>query len=296
MKRILKGFVIVLCLALLLPFAFVGGGVKSYAKSNNDYIKNTILVSRDGKVSQSIIISTVIPSTYNGLEIKAFKTELASYLNKELNARKTEINNKYLMESKEEYNPENKITFGKNGYAVEGDGFVGYEIVYSSMNVFKYYNNIGSTYKEGFFYDVSTYLLDNPFNDDFMQGSVKSTQAEKYKNYYLSASEDFSFEDYVAQNYSPSFYNDFASKNSRTKSNADSVLKYSDNYYHHLWVSDGANLTTDDEMNLSLKIIHSGWWYLLGTAIPLVGMIIAIIVVKFTKKGNKKVENHDVNQ
>ena len=294
MSRYFKGFIIILCLAFLIPFAFVGGGLKSQAQSDKNYVKYTILVDGDGKVNQSIIISADIPSTYNGLEIKAFKTELASYLNKELNDIKTKINQKYAVE--QEYNPASEIVFGKNGYAVEGDGFVGYEIVYSSMNCFKHYNNIASSYEKGFFYDKSKLVLDNPFNDEFAIGNVKSNMAEKYKNYFISASQDFSFEDYVAENYSPAFYNDYATKSSRTKSNADSVVKNKDGYYHHLWVSDGVNLTTDEEMQLRVKIIHSGWWYLLGTAIPLAVMTVAIIVVVINKNRNKRVKNTENEQ
>ena len=282
MTKIFKGLLVVLVLALLIPF----GGSVAYAQTTNDYIKNSVMVEADGKVNVSLIMSCDVPLNLGGyteeqikLDIKKLKIQLISYLNDDLAEKKAKIEEIYSQFG--QFNPEENVVFGSNGKAVEGENFVGYNIQYASVEAYKYYNNVQSTYKKGFF--------DNPFNDVYQQGMVTTTVAQKYKNFYILASDGLLFEDFVVNNYSPVYYNDYMTLNRRTKSSAGSVVQDADNYYHHIWVSDGVSLTGDDEMTLSLNIIHAGWWYLLGTVLPLVVMGVAILVVNLNKKSKKKI-------
>ena len=291
MAKFFKKFFAVICLLLLIPLSFVAEGEKSYADTNSDYIKYTIMVKEDGKVSQSIIISASLPSSYNVLTREALKVELKALLTQDLNQKKAEITAKYLEENIEEYNPESQIIFGDNGQAVSGTDYVGYAIEYSSLNVFKYYNNIQTSYKKGFLTDKSSQILDNPFNDPMQVGNTTVTVADYYKSMYLTACSLRGIE----KEYSPYYYNDYMTLSARTKSTADSVVQDADNYYHHMWVSDGVFLNGDDEMKLSLNIIHAGWWYLFGTAIPLVVMGGAIVVVKILNKSKKSGKKNNEN-
>lgn len=289
MIRILKKIWIVIALVLLLPFVFVGGGVKTFADNTIHYIKNTILVSAEGKVNVSLIMSCEFPSTFTAIDREKFKTQLVSYLNSDLLNKKAKIEAQYAQETNEKYNPSECIVFGDNGQAVKAKDYVGYNIEYSSVDVFKYYNNISTTYKKGFFLDKSSQVLDNPFNDQNENSGTFITEADRYKAMYINAAEDVGLDSYVKENYKPYYYNDYVTLSRRTKSNAHSVVQDKDNYYHHIWVSDGETLTNDDEMLLTLNIIHSGWWYLLGISIPLVVMGVAIVVVKITGKSKVKV-------
>jgi len=300
MTRILKGIWVVLALILILPFAFLGGGeeVKTNAEEIAHYIKHTVKVKEDGKVSASLIFSTEFPNTYNLIDVNHFKIELKALLDQDLAERKQQIINKFLEENKEEYDPAKKIVFGDQGKAVKGDGYVGYAIEYSSIDVYKYYNNLQTSYKKGFLIDNSKLILDNPFNDIYENASVTTTQADKYKSIYVKASETAGMEDYVTTNYSPDYYNDYMTKSRRTKSTAQTIVEDGEGYYHHIWISDGVNLHSDDEMELSLNIIHAGWWYLFGIGIPLVVMGFAIVAVVITNKyKNKKQEKlQDLNE
>ena len=284
MTRFLKRFWIVFCLALMLPLSFFGVEEKSHAQTNNDFIKYAMIAKEDGKINVTMILSCSIPGTYNNIEIAGFKARLIDALNHDIEEKKAQIISKYSQEQKEEFNPEETIVVGK---AVQSEEEVGYSFEYSSLKVFQYYNNIETSYKEGFFTDKSKYLLDNPFNDVIEVGNTLISVAEKYKNIYLTASQGYSFEEYVVDNYSPIFYNNYMTLNRRTKSNADLTAQDSNGYYHHMWLSDEVNLIGDYEMKLSLNIIHAGWWYLLGTALPLGVMTVAIIIIKISKNKPK---------
>lgn len=268
MARILKRIWIFFIILLMLPFVFVGGGGKAFAEENNDYIKWTVMVSADGKVNTSLIMSCVLPNEWTVIEKEAFKTELAGLLTMDLAEKRSKITEKYLQEGSEEYNPTENIVFGDNGNAVKGKDLVGYNIEYSSVDVYRFYNNVNATYNKGFFLDKSVQVLDNPFNDAIeLSGGIFTTEGDVLKSLYLSASETVGKKDYVLQNYNPNFYNDYVTFNKRVKSNAYSVLVDTDNYYHHVWISEGTNYINDDEMQVSLNIIHKGYWYLLGIAV-----------------------------
>lgn len=291
MTRFLKKFWAILCLLLLIPLSFIGVGTKSYADASAEYIKYTIMAKSDGKVSVSLVINTALPSSYNVLTREPLKFKLKELLTQDLIKQKSEITTKYLLENNEEYNPENKIIFGDNGQAVSGSDYVGYAIEYANADVFKYYNNFQTSYKKGFLTDKRSQLLDNPFNNIIEVGSTNMTMADYYKSMYLSACSTCG----IDRPYSPYYYVDYMTLSVRTKSTADTVVKDNENYYHHMWVSDGVYLTGDDEMKLTLNIIHAGWWYLLGTAIPLVIMAGTIIIVKILNKSKKVVKNNDEN-
>ena len=190
------------------------------------------------------------------------------------------------------FNPDNEIVFGSS--AVLGDNYVGYSIKYSSIDVFAYYNNIQIFYKKGFLLDKSKYVIDNIFNDSYQQGAVIMTVGEKYKNMYLSVCEKgFLLE---GQLYSPYYYNDFVTLSKRSKSTADGIVQDENTYSHHIWVSEGLNYTSDGEMVIKLNIIHTGWWYLFGTIIPLTIGGIAVAVVSVRAKNKKKEEKENFTE
>ena len=288
MARILKIIWVVFALLLLFPLVLVGGGVKTFADESIHYIKHTIMVTAEGKVNVSLIMSCEFPSSYTALDRERFKTQLVASLNLDLTGKKAKIEAQYLQEPNEKYQPSECIVFGENGQAVKAKDYVGYNIEYSSVEVFKFYNNISTTYKKGFFLDKSSLVLDNPFNDVNENGGDFVTEADRYKEIYIKAAEVVGLDGYVATNYKPYFYNDYVTESRRTKSNAYSVMQDKDKYYHHIWVSDGQTLINDDEMVLTLNVIHSGWWYLFGISIPLVIMGIAIVVVKVSGKSKVK--------
>lgn len=287
MNKVFKGFLLMIAFVLLLSFFFIGGE-SSFAQTNNDYIKYTIKTTEEGKVSQSLIFSTTLPASIDVLKKQAFEIQLVAYLNSELASIKNEIELKYLQDSQEEFNPSENIIFGSNGSAVREDGFVGFAIEYSSMEVFKYYNNILTTYQEGFLMDKYTVAIDNPFNDVEQVDLVIMTKGEKYKNFYISAGETIGIGQYLKEYYNPYYYVDYVTLSHRAKSNSYQVLREK-NLYHHYWISEGLNFIEDYEMVLTLNVIHTGWWYLLGTAIPLVIMGVAIVIVVTIKKKKSKV-------
>lgn len=295
MSKIFNKFLIIFSLLLLLPMVFFSTNTKAYAQAEDDYIQNTITVREDGKVSVSILMSCHLPNSFPTSVKVGFKIQLEALLNIDIEEKKLELNEKYLLEENEKFNPEKVVSFGTAGGKI--DNYVGYEIIYNSVDSFRYYNTLKYSYKEGFFTDKVSQVLNNPFNDMIEVDGTTKTVAQKYKDIYKSAAttvaETFktSF-DSIINEYSPYFYNDYMTLNRRTKSNANSIAQDSDNYYHHIWVSDD-NFTPDDAMKLSLNVIHAGWWYLLGTVLPLGIMVIAIIVVKIVNKNKRRDVNID---
>lgn len=291
MTKFYRGFLLIFALVLLLPMAFLGlRPTKSYAQTNNHYVKYAIMVEKDGAINASLIMSTDFAGNFNAIQRENFRLRLKGILDNEIAEKKAEINGKFNLSGEADYDPNKHIVFGS---AVKGEDFVGYNIKYSSTKVFKFYNNIETIYEEGFLYDKSTQILDNPFNDSYEDGVNVLTVAQKYKNYYYKASEGLAVEQYVKTNYNPNFYVDYATLHARMKSTAQSVIQDNQNYYHHIWVSDAEILTTDYDMVLKFNIIHKGWWYVLGTAIPLGVMFIFIAVVKVLPKSNKKLKKTD---
>ena len=295
MTKIKKKVWVVFALLLLTALFFCWGGGTPEASGISNYIKNTIIFKEDGKVYQSLILSTEFPNSFSVLDKEAFKTQLRANLDLDLEEKKQEIIDKYSQENKEEYNPIEKIVFGDNGQAVKGKDFVGYSIEYSSIEVFKYYNKIQTSYQKGFLMDKSSILLDNPFNDTVDLNGVVSTEADKYIQIFKHSGQVVGMENYVNTQYNPVFYNDYVTLSRRTKSKAYSVVKDDEGFYHHMWISDLQDLTSDEEMNLTLNVIHSGWWYLLGTAIPLAIMFIAIILVVISRKIKKYKNKQKLN-
>ena len=152
MTKYLKRLSVLFLFIFLLPFAFLGGGEVAKAEDNlNHYIKNTVNIKKDDKVSVSLVFSVEFPDSYNALQVEAFKTELLALLDLELEEKRQEINVIYSQESFEKYNPATQIIFGDKGHAVKGDGYVGYAIEYSSIEVYQYYNKFTKTIKKGSF-------------------------------------------------------------------------------------------------------------------------------------------------
>ena len=286
MSKIFKKWWLVFALFLFIPLALLGGGEKSSADTSSEinYVKHTVMVKGDGKVSVSLIMSTEFPNNYTILQKEAFKTELTALLTKDLIEKKGEIISAYLLDPKEGYNPDEVIVFGDNGKAVQANDYVGYNIEYASLSVYKFYNNYVASYKKGFLYDTFSQSFDNIFNNTVQVSGSDITEAEKYKQLFISASEVVGMEDYATVKYQPYYYNDYMTLLARTKSTAYSIVKDSDNYYHHIWISESQNLTNDDEMITSFKIIHKGWWYLLGTFIPLAVMGVIILILTIIKR------------
>ena len=291
LKKIWPLFLLVLVSMLLLPTVLPE---KSYASNvNNDYIKYTIKTDEEGKITQSLIFSINLPSGINVLKKEAFETELLAKLNTELNQQKQLINNKFATESLEQYSPE-KIIFGNKGFAVKGDGYAGFAIQYPSFEVFKYYNDIETSLEKGFFMDKSVVRLNNPFNDAYQYGQTIITVAEKYRNLYITAGEEIDLDGYLASNYFPYYDVDYVTLSHRAKSNSSQRVQ-ENQFYHHFWQMEDMQLLEDYEMFVSLNIIHTYWWYLLGTAVPLFAMGVSILVVAIKNKSKKKKTTANTN-
>ncbi len=221
----------------------------------------------------------------NQIEFENFKLKLINTVNNIKNQEKNYLLEKNNIEGKEKFDFDKNVSFKESTFDYD-DNFISYIIDFSSFEVFQYfYDNVNNENKEGFLLSKMSISFSSPYQTEIYSDVSR-------KDYYLESikacGKGLSFESYFS-NWQPGLYFDFVTLNGRAKSSAD--VKGIDNLdnYHHIW-----NLSENNskKMDINLNIVNKGWWYLLGTLIPLVIMSFAIIVVIVKKKMVDKNSNN----
>lgn len=297
MTKLFKSFkfiFLLFCVCAIIPFVSLFGSVDtSYASSNDFFVQYTTAYNQNGTIYEMLDFGIRAKSiNASATEVELYKQKAVSFINELLNEKINAIKNKYLLSSQpEEYNYEGNISYSAT-YVSSSDS-VCYLIEYSSSTIFNFYNEDAVyTIKEGFFVSKSTKTQEFYFSK---VNSAGKTLAQEYKERFLSAVAGLSFENTLKNSYSPKYIYDYITGNSRVKSNADSIVKDNGGYYHHLWSNSG-DCANAQNVIITRSVIHAGWWYFLGVAIPLAVMIIAIIIVKIQNKKKKTNKDIEVKQ
>ena len=117
----------------------------------------------------------------------------------------------------------------------------------------------------------------------------KITVAERYRQAYLDSISFIENFDEISNKYLPDLVYNYGTQYGNIKSDAQTIFQDTDGLYHHVWVENFSNLSTDDTITLYVNSANQGWWYLFYLVLILTLMSGAIITVKLIKnKKNKK--------
>jgi hypothetical protein len=205
-------------------------------------------------------MENLMVSLYNE-EVEYLESKLTSETPDELNFR----------------NEENPATSFQPTYLKDYDEYL-FLIKFPSSAMYNYYyDDVEFTSEEGFFVTKTYQTQAFPITEE---------KATKFKESFLLAIKGLSFESQITNGLVIRYVYDYVTINPRVKSNADSIEQDSSGYYHHFWLMQGDYST--DTVQVSLSVVHKGWWYLLGFGVPLIVMGVAIVVVKCIDKNKKR--------
>ena len=157
--------------------------------------------------------------------------------------------------------------------------YVGFDVIFTSMESWAYYNNIDKNVtKNGrnIFYDKIDIKNKFIFSNGVIEqkGKNKILLGEKYKNLYLDTCKSFKFGEKLKERYSPDFIYDYAIQNLRLKS--DSTYKVNNgNVYHHIWKISNSKLNSNNEICMQMYIFYYSDWYLTA----LLGYVLFLLVL-----------------
>ncbi len=147
-----------------------------------------------------------------------------------------------------------------------------YEIVFANFDLFNRcfekakFDRANKIFIQYFNFEISKDFFDADYNSQILNKIYKCASGMSFENSFV-------------KNFKPNFYFDFSSRVRRTSSNAGNFY-FENNVYHHVWqLCEGK---AQNDFKATLKYIQSGWWYLLGVALPLAIMLVSIIAVLIT--------------
>ena len=274
MKKLILAFILIFSLSFLC-----GCGQKTDLNIDKNFIMLSIEQNADGSSKQSVVFG--VNSDFLRENLKNVQEELVFKQNLIKNVESLRYEflfsfaTVYINNPIEEYKINKGVLLSPVGYNADGD-YVGFEITFTSAGAWQYYHQFGNNSassggKGNIFYSKKESVGSFPF----------VTVGEKYKNIYVSAAKELSFDSEISKSYMPDYVYNYSTYYSKFHSNADAEFRGNDNKYHHIWVEN--NLADCEQISLSVYVINKGWWILLTLLISLVGMIISIIYTKYKK-------------
>lgn len=169
----------------------------------------------------------------------------------------------------------------------EASDSVGFNMVFTSSAAWDYYHpssgeSGGGEIENGFIMkSVSKGLF--PFASEVkLAGGETVTVAERYMKAYTNALTSAGLGT-AAEEYCPDLVYNYATPSSRLRS--DSEYSYQDGgLKHHVWLRSSKEYKTKPEISLYVADLNMGYFYLLILIVPLVGLGISIIVIKWREK------------
>lgn len=281
----------ILSILLVFTILFLGGCTQQKnVEISDNYIMLSIDQNTKGSTKQSIVFS--VNSSFLRINSKNIAEELKFKQNLIKNVE--ELRNEflfsfaliYMQNPIEEFKINQGVLLSQVGYNSQND-YVGFELTFTSLGAWQYYHSTNNSQekeeknkKNGniFFekqYSEGIFPFSANINHDLKVG-------DKYKNCYLSALSGLSFENITVENYKPDYVYNYSTYYPKFHSNADIKFRAQDNKYHHVWIENNLNQTSN--ITLTNYIIYKGWWIFFTLLICLGGMVLAIIYVKKSQK------------
>ncbi len=290
----MKRFILVIILIFSLSF-FVGcsdDNNKQTSFSLNDYIMLSLSFNSDGTIVQSLDFSVNtkgLEKITTDEEIFTFKSNLIEQLNTIRNEFLFGYALHYVKNPIEEYKINQGVILTDVLYNTNFDS-VGFDVIFTSTNAWNYYHNI-DTSKDQLNKENSLFYNRHISTGKFVFSSaVKINEEEitligkRYKEKYIEASKNLSFEIYLSENYRPCYVYNYATPSNRLHSDSQIEFLDSKDLFHHVWLVEDENLSENNMISIYYISINYGWWYFFAILISLCIMVIILVVDKIKIK------------
>lgn len=292
-----------LFMILLFSFLFLPGFTSVSAAKPDDFIMLSLNISSTGQVTQSLRFSVgsqrLDSLKENDGEKVVFLTNLLSSVNELRTEFLLSFTVKYIKNPNENYAINRGLVLTSTVYNDSSDT-VGFDIVFTNLGSWKYYHSQDTDDESDSQTEPSgnAFISKNSSQSQFpFSGSMQISEGQsvlvgqRYKDKYLSAAAGLSFEDVLAQQYSPSFVYDYATPFSRLRSDATEKVKDSAGNTHHVWVVKEQALSSDNSISLYQYQINTGWWYLTALAVTVAISGAAIAISACVRRRKNKVDS-----
>lgn len=247
-------------------------------KIKDDYISLSCLVDRGGVVmGVEFGFDEERLNGYPQGEVCLFKDNLKGGIENIRSEFLLTLALKYTQNPIQEFAINRGVTLSQVGFR---ENSVGFTIKYNSLSAWNYYNSSNDDKgesKEGFYLIKKVASEGNfPFASILSNGK---TMGEKYKNVYISALKDLSFEDQEKGAFVPTFVYDYATFSPHLKSNANQ--KVSAKLYHHIWIYDDVS---GAKIQLWQYKINHGMWMLFAILFTIPPCLIYVSIQIYREK------------
>ncbi len=254
---------------------------KTLEPKSNEFIMLSISNETNGQVRQSLYFTLgsekLKAAGLDALEIEGVKRELI----KNVTRFRDEFYLSFIITYNSNPNPQQKIgeklVVSQTAYNETSDT-VGFSIVFSSMETWNYYHSSsggGESESEIGFMIKTSSTGTFPFAAKI--GDI--TIGERYESAYLNSLKSVTNKNVE---YDPDFVYDYATPSSVIKS--DSEYKFESGLKHHLWLRKMEEYKQNDKINIYTLQPNRGLWYLTILAFTLLGLGIAIVIIKLKDK------------
>jgi hypothetical protein len=278
----------------IFSLSFLFGFAPQPLKSTDDFIILSLDTSSNGRTTQGVYFSI------NSKRINNISSSIKEEINFKNNLKnQVEVIRSeflfsfalaYLQNPIEEYKINQGVVLPP--VAVNNDlDMIGFQIIFTSHSAWNYYHQTkgGQTAKNKrniFLNKIASEEL-YPFSAEVKVGESQTiTAGERYKQMYLSSAVGLSFEKTIMAEYNPTFVYDYSSFNKKLRSNANAKFADNNRHYHHVWAE--TDCQNAEKICLYYYNINKGVWIAFATALPLLGMGVAIAVIKHKENKLKK--------
>ena len=280
----------ILCIIILIfsLFYFSGCSNQKDISLSEDFILFSTQVGQDGKVVQSINFSVNSKKiseicTKNEEKMK-FLANLIENIEKTRDDFLYNFALIYLEKPIEEYKITKGVYLSKVCYFEDTDT-VGFKIIFSSFDAFKYYHKIENNASEG---KKKTNLFYNKAETQtqFLFSSTDSlgvSSGEKYRQKYIISAKGLSFEETIRESYKPDFLYDYVTPYRSIRSNATFTFMENKSF-HHLWKTPYENLSESNEIIIWFFTINFGLWYIFALGLVLIPLGISLVIYYIFKR------------
>lgn len=217
-------------------------------------------------------------STYPRKEVAIFKNRLKENVEKIRSEFLISLAIKYTQNPVQEYAINRGVLLSQVALK---EGNIGFQITYNSLSAWKYYNsssNSGQSEDSPKQDDKKLFLIKKEIRTmAFVFGEKLSTGKNvglKYKDAYLSALNNLSFENIEKTAYKPCYVYDYATSYYHLKSDSSKQV-VSNGLNHHIWIKE-ESLLDGATIKLWQYEVNYGLWQLLAilfTTIPCAGIV-----------------------
>ena len=302
--------IVIFVMAVLMIFPTLSVPIKT-ANAESNYTGDYISISQEFRNDVKVVwtftlgLNTEERGLANESEKQSYRLAMGAVFQRIIDEKIKEINDiyNYKLQTaeddqkeyiKETFKKENCISISIMMTDLSADKIF-FQIVYNNPEAYNFYNGQESDVNktiENIFINKKIKKRIFPFAKLVETQNGTKTLAQLYRERFIEACSGLSIAEKM-KSYDPVFIFDYANSSNRIKSNAD--LKYTDGVgaYHHAWGERTNSINSDLVMSITLTSANRGWWYLFGTAIPLVVMCVVIAIITIKNKQNKNSKSQE---